>query len=134
MQGIEAITSSRQLAHRAETKLDGLRQSTRQVVGSVFYGTLLQSMRQSNFKGEYGHGGRGEEVFSAQLHNLLAEKMGEATQGGLADVLYDRLRAQQERMTAMQFDIGAPSSNPVQANRGDEVTTGRTGPSVRNLF
>lgn len=134
MPGIEAIANSRQLAHRAETELGRLKQSARQVVGSVFYGTLLKSMRESSFKGKYGHGGRGEEVFSAQLHNVLAEKMGAATEGGLADVLYDRLRAQQERMTAMRDDRGAPTSSPEQAGPGDEATSKRTGPSNRNLF
>ncbi|MCH7623380.1 MAG: hypothetical protein IIB46_04795 [Nitrospinae bacterium] len=49
MPSIEAIANSRQLAHRAETELGRLKQSARQVVGSVFYGTLLKSMRESSF-------------------------------------------------------------------------------------
>lgn len=75
--------------------LEPLRQATGQVVGSVFYGTLLKTMRESKLKGPFGHGGRGEEVFAAQLHGLWAERMGEATDRGIAETLYRRLERQQ---------------------------------------
>ena len=75
--------------------LDRLQEATAQVVGSVFYGTLLKTMRESELKGPYGHGGRGEEVFSAQLDGILAERMGVATRGGLSEVLYHALARQQ---------------------------------------
>lgn len=76
--------------------LQRLREATGQVVGSVFFGTLLKSMRDSEIKGQYGHGGRGEEVFAAQLHGMWAERMGEASKGGLTDILYRRLEHQQQ--------------------------------------
>ena len=79
--------------------LQRLREATGQVVGSVFFGTLLKSMRDSEIKGQYGHGGRGEEVFAAQLHGMWAERMGEASNGGLTDVLYRRLEHQQRLMS-----------------------------------
>ena len=74
-----------------------LREVTGKVAGSVFYGTLLKTMRDSNLKGVYGHGGRGEEIFAAQLHGILAERLGTATGRGLGDALYDAL-AGQERL------------------------------------
>ncbi len=76
--------------------LQRLKEATGQVVGSVFFGTLLKSMRDSELKGQYGHGGRGEEVFAAQLHGMWAERMGEASKGGLTDLLYRRLEHQQQ--------------------------------------
>ena len=79
--------------------LQRLKEATGQIVGSVFYGTLLKTMRDSELKGAYGHGGRGEEVFAAQLHGMWAERMGEASNGGLADVLYRRLEHQQQLMS-----------------------------------
>lgn len=72
-----------------------LREAAGQVVGSAFYGTIFQMMRENPFKGKFGHGGRGEEVFSAQLHGVLAERMGQARQNNLSDVLYKRLEKQQ---------------------------------------
>ncbi len=80
--------------------LDRLRDVTGRVVGSVFFGTLLRTMRQSEMKGPYGHGGRGEDVFAAQLHDLLAERMGQTMRSGLGEVLYDRLQRQQQRISA----------------------------------
>ena len=57
-----------------------------EVVGTVFYGTLLKTMRASNLKGQYGHGGRGEEVFQAQLDQTLADQAGQAASFNLADI------------------------------------------------
>lgn len=81
---------------------DKLREATRQLVGSVFYGTLLKNMRASSLRGEIGHGGRGEEVFGAQLDGVLAERAGMATRGGLADHLYKHLEHQQKLINQLR--------------------------------
>jgi len=97
------MTTAVSPAARPESLVQGdlqrLKEATGQIVGSVFYGTLLKSMRDSELKGAYGHGGRGEEVFAAQLHGMWAERMGEATNGGLTDALYRRLEHQQRLMS-----------------------------------
>lgn len=77
--------------------LQKLEKITGQVVGSVFYGTLLKTMRGSRLQGPYGHGGRGEEIFAAQLDGLIAERLGMATQGGVKDALLRHLAPAQER-------------------------------------
>ncbi len=79
--------------------LDRLREVAGRVAGSVFFGTLLKTMRNSTLKGAYGHGGRGEEVFAAQLDEILAERMGSKNSLGLSNVLFDRFQGQQERVT-----------------------------------
>ncbi len=89
---------------RVQNDLDRLREVTGRVAGSVFFGTLLKSMRDSTLKGPYGHGGRGEDVFAAQLHGIIAERMGASMRGGLGEVLYDRLERQQRRLH--QPDVG----------------------------
>jgi Rod binding domain-containing protein len=89
------VDSVTQRAGSTENDLARLRKAAGQVVGSVFYGTLLKTMRESELKGMYGHGGRGEEVFSAQLHGVWAEQMGTQTGGGLGEVLYRHLSKQQ---------------------------------------
>lgn len=72
-----------------------LRETAGRAVGSVFFGTLLKTMRESTLKGPYGHGGRGEEVFAAQLHEVLAQRMGTRMHHGLHDAVYRLLEGQQ---------------------------------------
>ena len=90
--GVDTVAATTNAAKR---DLDRLREAAGELVGSVFYGTLLRTMRESELKGRYGHGGRGEEVFGAQLHGIMAEEMGRVTKGGLAEVLYETLEHQQ---------------------------------------
>ncbi len=82
--------------------LDRLRDAVGGVVGSVFYGTMLKTMRESELKGPYGHGGRGEEVFAAQLHGIIAEDMGKATKNGLGDMLYNAMEHQQRLISKLR--------------------------------
>jgi Rod binding domain-containing protein len=91
MMGINTITE----ASPVNNDLKRLRNAVGEVVGSVFYGTLLKTMRNSVMKGPYGHGGRGEEIFAAQLDGILAGEMGKATRGGLTEALYADLEKQQ---------------------------------------
>jgi hypothetical protein len=79
--------------------LKRLRHAAATVVGTVFFGTLLKTMRESRLRGPFGHGGRGEEIFSAQLHGLLAERAGTSFKGGLGDAVYRSLEAQQQRIS-----------------------------------
>ncbi len=76
-----------------------LRELSGKIAGSIFYGALLRTMRESVLKGEYGHGGRGEDIFAAQLHGILAERLGAAKQNPLADSLYRHLENQQANIT-----------------------------------
>ncbi len=97
MQGVSELRSVSPAKPRVEPapRNKQLDEATRTLVGSVFYGALLKTMRDSEMKGEIGHGGRGEEVFGAQLDAMLAERAGKATKGGLADVIYKSLEKQQ---------------------------------------
>ncbi len=67
-----------------------LRQAASRLVGSVFYGTLLKIQRESVLQGPYGHGGRGEEVFRAQLDQHLAEQAGQSQRFNLAKAIVAR--------------------------------------------
>ena len=84
-----------------------LDEATRTLVGSVFYGTLMKTMRESEMKGKYGHGGRGEEAFGAQLDAMLAERAGKGTNGGLAAALYESLERQQGLMDGARATVAA---------------------------
>ena len=87
-------------AERAD--LTRLREVAGRVVGSVFFGTMLRTMRESGHKPAYGHGGRGEEVFAAQLHNLLAERMAAAKGTDWGEELYRRLEKHQRLISAQR--------------------------------
>jgi Rod binding domain-containing protein len=67
-----------------------LRQAANEVVGTVFYAPMLKMARENPFKGKYGHGGRGEEVFGAQLDMELARRASHRLDGGLADAIVRR--------------------------------------------
>ena len=96
------IGTVRDASFAEKRDLDRLREVVGQVVGSVFYGTLLKTMRESELKGPFGHGGRGEEVFAAQLHGIMAENMGMAMKGGLGDVLYKSMERQQRLISGLR--------------------------------
>ncbi len=98
--GVNEVT---QVPGIVDRDLGRLRETTGKVLGSVFFGTLLKTMRESGLKGPYGHGGRGEDVFAAQLHDLLAERMGTAAKNGLNDVLYERLERQQRIISGQRI-------------------------------
>ncbi len=83
--------------------LERLEEVTGQIVGRMFFGTMLKAMRESSLNGTIGHGGRGEAVFSAQLHGILAERMGTATQGGLKKSVFDTMSCQQKLLSEHRY-------------------------------
>ena len=106
MTEIDTMTS---MQPRVDKGLRRLRDAVGETIGSVFYGTLLSTMRDSSLKGKYGHGGRGEEVFAAQMDGILAAEMGKATRGGLGDALYDTLKRQQMLIDKSARSNGEPN-------------------------
>lgn len=94
--GVHPATEAQNTVQR---DLDRLREVSGRVMGSVFFGTLLKTMRNSTLQGAYGHGGRGEEVFAAQLDEIIAERMGTTSSLGLTTALYDRFQSQQQRVS-----------------------------------
>ncbi len=68
-----------------------LRQAVGEMVGETFFGQMLKIARNSPLKSELGHGGRGEDIFAAQLDQELARRAGQGAQNGLAEAIYRRL-------------------------------------------
>jgi hypothetical protein len=56
-----------------------LRQAFDSFVGEVFFGQLLKAMRKTLDKPAYFYGGRAEDLFTQQLDQVLAEKLGNAS-------------------------------------------------------
>ncbi len=65
-----------------------LRERVGEIVGQVFFGTLLKQMQASKLKTDYFRGGRGEEVFQGQLGMELAMRAGRAPGNALTERLY----------------------------------------------
>lgn len=72
-------------------KLAELRTASEQLVGITFLQTLLKTARSSSLKGEYGHGGRGEEIFAERLDAVFAESTAASPGFGLVDEIYNRM-------------------------------------------
>jgi hypothetical protein len=79
------------LTGEAKARARRLRGKIDEFVGIAFYGELLKATRNSSLQGEYGHGGRGEEVFAGQLHMELAQQAGRARRSPLTDAIYRKL-------------------------------------------
>lgn len=75
-----------------------VRETLNQAYGTVFYGTLLKQLRASSLKGEYMHGGRGEDVFQAQLDQVLVERISDARGFDLGEARIRELVDQQMRV------------------------------------
>jgi hypothetical protein len=68
-----------------------LREAVNQVVGQMLYAPMFKMASESPFKGGFGHGGRGEDIFRAQLDMELGRRAATRVSGSLSDALYERL-------------------------------------------
>ena len=66
-----------------------LRRVFNQFVGETFYGQLLSAMRKTVGRPAYFHGGRTEEVFQAQLDQVLGQRMAEASADSFTKPMFD---------------------------------------------
>ena len=77
--------------HTRQAKLAELRTASEQLVGITFLQTLLKTAQNTSLKGEYGHGGRGEEMFREQLDAVFAESTAASSRFALVDEIYNRM-------------------------------------------
>lgn len=95
MNTINATTFNLSTAKAASASLEQrkamLHQAAEEMVGVTFFGEMLKIARSSKLKGEFGHGGRGEEVFGGQLDQELARKAGSGMKNSLSEAIYNRL-------------------------------------------
>jgi len=79
-----------------------LRDRVGEFVGNVFYGTLFRQLQNSNLKGKYLHGGRGEEVFQSQLHMEYAKRIGRSPNDPISNRIYEALKRARPNAAANQ--------------------------------
>ena len=57
--------------------------------GGLFFGEMLKAMRKTVDKPAYFHGGRAEEIFTAQYDQMLVEHMTEASASQFTGPMFD---------------------------------------------
>jgi hypothetical protein len=80
------VPAQEQEPAQANTKL---RQVFDEFVGQTFFSQMLSAMRETQNKPAYFHGGRMEEAFQAQLDQVLAEKMAEASASQFTEPMFN---------------------------------------------
>ncbi|QDU94310.1 rod-binding protein [Lignipirellula cremea] len=80
----------------AETKEDPneLKDAFTQFVGETFFGQLISSMRETQSKPAYFHGGRAEEVFQGQLDQMMTKQMAENSADKFSEPMYELFQLQ----------------------------------------
>ena len=62
-------------------------------VGQTFFGELVKQMRATLKKPAFFHGGMGEDIFQAQLDQILVERISETSAKTFSDPMYQLLMA-----------------------------------------
>ena len=80
--------NAEQLQQPSESQKE-LREVFDKFVGQSFYSQLLSAMRQTVGRPAYFHGGRAEEVFQAQLDQLLSERLSDAGAESFTEPMFE---------------------------------------------
>ena len=67
---------------------DEFRRVFHQFVGTTLYGQMLKSMRATQEKNPYFHGGRAEEIFQSQLDEKLVDQLTEASSRSVSEPMF----------------------------------------------
>lgn len=111
-----------QVAGTSSQEDSQLRQRLGEFVGSIFYGTLIRQMNNSQLKGDFFHGGRGEEVFQSQLGLELAQRLGRSGNDPITNRLYEAMR--RNGVGDPELGEGARSSDPGSTTVTDDRLRG----------
>lgn len=69
------------------------RELLHQFVGQTLFGQMLKSMRATQEKNPYFHGGRAEEIFQGQLDMVLGDQLTKASSKTLSEPMYKLMKA-----------------------------------------
>lgn len=91
-----------------------VRAAFQKAMGDTFYRQLLKTMRDSTSKAAYMHGGQAEDIFQAQLDEILIERMSEANGGDFSDRMFEQqfphLRQAPAKKDAAKEDAAKPGT------------------------
>jgi len=103
MSPINAVSTS---STASQPELDA---TFRKVVGSVFYGQMLKSLRESVGKPAYIHGGQTEELFQSQLDQYVVDDLAGREKGPWIDELFRLFQTQLNQRAAEPSQLHQPS-------------------------
>ena len=69
------------------------RETFQSVMGELLFGQMLKAMRKTVGKPAYFHGGRGEEIFTQHLDQILSKNMAEASGDTFVGPMYELFAA-----------------------------------------
>jgi peptidoglycan hydrolase FlgJ len=96
---IDATTASLDAQHAAASTrrhvydTPELHKAFNDFVGQTFFGELVKQMRDTVKKPAFFHGGMGEDIFQAQLDQILVERISETSAATFSDPMYQLLMA-----------------------------------------
>lgn len=108
----EAASAQQQLDNAKEVQ-----ETFRQFVGESFFGQMMKSMRSTQGKPAYFHGGQAEEVFRGQLDQTLAEEMTSASADTIADPMFRQQFPQQAELLRREEAKSSPGLDDLQQLR-----------------
>lgn len=88
LNGVKSLRPSVASAEKQRHDAEEVRDTFRQFVGEAFFGQMLKSMRSTQGKPAYFHGGHAEEVFQGQLDQIMSERMTEVSADKIADPMF----------------------------------------------
>jgi len=86
-----------------------VRDTFRTFIGESFFGQMLKSMRSTQGKPAYFHGGHAEEVFRGQLDQTLAQEMTKSSADKIADPMFRQQFPQQAEVLRRAEENAKPS-------------------------
>jgi Rod binding domain-containing protein len=86
---LAAVTAAQGDQRDADPKT--IEDAARQLVATSFFKPLFAQMRDSAFKSERFHGGLGEDAFTAQLDEVLSDRMAQRGDWALVDAVVRQL-------------------------------------------
>jgi len=86
-----------------------VRDTFRSFIGESFFGQMLKSMRSTQGKPAYFHGGHAEEVFQGQLDQTLAQEMTKSSADKIADPMFRQQFPQQAEVLQRAEESAKPS-------------------------
>ncbi len=85
---INPLRPSAASAEQQISEAKEVRDTFRTFIGESFFGQMLKSMRTTQGKPAYFHGGHAEEVFRGQLDQTLAQEMTKSSADKIADPMF----------------------------------------------
>ena len=117
LQAIKPLRSESSSAQQQVKEAKEVRDAFRMFVGESFFGQLMKSMRSTQGKPAYFHGGQAEEVFRGQLDQSLAQEMTAASADKIADPMFRQQFPQQAELLRREAQNSKTSMDDLQQLR-----------------